>query len=109
MPVIKCFNSQCEYYDPDEVDNCGRPCNPITKCLYAILGKIEKKSVGFYADGLQSNECACGHTKKRGQSFCYNCYKALPQDMQGGLYKRIGQGYEEEYEEAVKWLEVNVW
>ena len=50
----------------------------------------------FYARELASNECQCGARKKRGWAFS--------QDMQQALYARIGNGYEEAYEEAVKEL-----
>jgi len=62
----------------------------------------------FYVDVLDSNGCACGDTKKPGKAFCRRCYKELPYRMQEALYNRIGQGFEEAYEAAVKWLQENV-
>ena len=59
----------------------------------------------FYIDELRSEEClACGRPKKRGQSLCYHCYSSLPHHMQQALWQRIGDGYEEAFEEAVSWL-----
>ncbi len=58
----------------------------------------------FYWQELQSNECLCGYYKKPGRSFCYSCYKRLPRHMQVALYQRIGCGYEEALDEAVKCL-----
>ncbi|MBW1666739.1 MAG: hypothetical protein JRJ66_01570 [Deltaproteobacteria bacterium] len=68
-----------------------------------------QKEWQWYADELMSEECLCGRSKKRHYSFCYRCFKALPEDMQKALYQRIGEGYEEAFEEAVKWLDRNIW
>ncbi|MDY7035541.1 MAG: hypothetical protein SV375_05180 [Thermodesulfobacteriota bacterium] len=63
----------------------------------------------WYVDELMSEQCLCERPKKRHHSFCYRCYRSLPGDLQRALYNRIGDGYEEAFEEAVKWLEENVW
>jgi len=60
----------------------------------------------FYYDELMSDECACGNPKQPSRSFCYRCYMALPGDMRRDLWKRLGEGYEEAYEAAVKYLEL---
>jgi len=75
----------------------------------------------FYADELMSEECWCGREKRRHYSFCWRCYRKLPADLQKALYRKIpaclpsavrqawlsgrGEGYEDAYEEAVKYLE----
>lgn len=59
----------------------------------------------FYYNELIKEECFCGHSKKSGHSFCYRCYKSLPPQMQRDMYQRMGDGYEEAYDEAIKWLE----
>ena len=58
----------------------------------------------FYLDELMSDECQCGSYKKPRYSFCYRCYKSLPWGMQQDLYAGIGDGYEEAYDKAVKFL-----
>jgi len=58
----------------------------------------------FYIEAFKSEECFCGRNKKSRMAFCYGCYKSLPHDMQKALYQRMGNGFEEAYEEAVKWL-----
>ena len=58
----------------------------------------------FYIKELRSEECFCGRWKQSGYSFCYGCYRELPRDMQAALYRRMGEGYELAYEEAVRWL-----
>lgn len=63
-----------------------------------------KKSTDFYLYELRSDMCCCEGQKKPGRSFCYDCYKKLPPDMQRALYQRIRDGYEEAYDAAVKWL-----
>lgn len=67
------------------------------------------KDAQFLLKELRSDECACGKYKKIGNSFCYNCFKSLPNDMQKALYARFGNGYEEAYEEAYGWLKVWEW
>ena len=59
----------------------------------------------FYIDQLMSEECHCGKPKKPRQSFCRPCYFSLPKYLQHALYQHILEGYEEAYEEAVKWLD----
>jgi len=61
----------------------------------------------FYWQELQSDECLCGRYKKPGRSFCYRCYHELPEDMRRALYQRIGNGYEEALDDAVKYLGLN--
>ena len=63
------------------------------------------KDFNFYLTELQSNECQCGRGKKSGKSFCYICYNKLPKEMRNPLYQRIGDGYEEAYEDAVEYLD----
>jgi hypothetical protein len=55
-------------------------------------------------DELQGKKCRCGHRKVAGQTFCRDCFYALPQQMRDDLYKRMGQGYEEAYQAAVDYL-----
>ena len=70
---------------------------------------MDLKDAQFLLKELKSNECACGSYKKEGNSFCYNCYSSLPNEMQKALYRRFGNGYEEAYEEAYGWLETWEW
>ena len=97
MGVVKCFNLECRYHDINMVDNCSKPLTEILKCEGAIIRKETKQS-------FLSNECLCGKTKKKGNSFCYSCFMALPQDLKNDLYSRMGDGYEEAYDAAVEWL-----
>ncbi|GAH74320.1 unnamed protein product, partial [marine sediment metagenome] len=76
------------------------------KIMKNKLIEINRKDWKFYYDELMSDECACGMQKEPRKSFCYGCYMALPRDMRRDLWKPIGEGYEEAYEAAVKWLEV---
>ena len=106
MPVIKCFNTKCHNHDFSETDHCSAPLVEISKCEDATIRK-EGKSTSFYLEQFKSNECHCGQAKRPRYSFCYTCFKMLPQDLQVDLYSRFGQGYEEAYEAAVKYLEEN--
>jgi hypothetical protein len=58
----------------------------------------------FYIDELMSEECQCGRPKKPRHSFCWQCYSSLPKTMQQALYQHIMEGYEEAYDEAIRWL-----
>lgn len=45
-------------------------------------------------DSFMSEQCPmCKTHKKKAQSFCFDCYKALPRNVQLGLYKRFKAGY----------------
>jgi len=63
----------------------------------------------FYIQSLASNECLCGRPKKPRNTFCYQCYQALPAEMQKALYLRLGDGYEEAVDEACQHLQQEVW
>lgn len=55
--------------------------------------------------GLGSLECeACGGRKRPKQSHCRDCFFALPAELRRALYRRFGAGYEEAYEESLKFL-----
>lgn len=47
----------------------------------------------------------CDHVIFSKKSFCYKCFKNLPRDLQNDLYLRMGDGYEQAYDAAVKVLE----
>ena len=75
----------------------------------SALPVFENRSAGdkdilFYVAELKSEECACGRPKNSGYSFCYRDYKSLPLAMQKALFRQVGNGYEEAYEAAYKWL-----
>lgn len=54
---------------------------------------------------LRERVCAgCGGKKLPGRSFCGACYHQLPHDLQRHLYYRLGDGYEEAYDEAREFL-----
>jgi len=53
---------------------------------------------------LAGAECACGSPKIPRQSFCRACYYLLPPRLRRPLYKRIGEGYEQAYDEAAAFL-----
>lgn len=54
---------------------------------------------------LRGTTCRCRANKKRGQTFCKACYYALPTKLRRALYRRVGEGYEEAYAEAVNFLD----
>ena len=67
---------------------------------------MKNSDIQFYIKELQSEECVCWEPKKRGNSFCYKCFKSLPRDMQQALYQSIWDGYGDAYDKAVEWLEL---
>ena len=54
---------------------------------------------------LQGTACRCGSTKRPKQTFCHTCYYSLSADTRRALYRRVGEGYEEAYDEAIRELE----
>lgn len=50
---------------------------------------------------LRGDVCCCGESKMEGESFCHACYYSLPRAKRAALYRRIGQGYEQAYTDAV--------
>ena len=58
----------------------------------------------WYFRELRSTKCQCGNAKGRGKSFCLVCFKSLPTRMQTALYKRLHNGYEEAYDDALSYL-----
>jgi hypothetical protein len=58
----------------------------------------------FYTKELSGKECQCGRVKRSMMSLCYGCYKKLPGHMQRDLYRKLGNGYEEAYDDAVEFL-----
>jgi hypothetical protein len=53
---------------------------------------------------LAGSLCRCGREKKKGNTFCRLCYFSLPRILQLKLYRKVGNGYEEAYQEAVECL-----
>lgn len=53
---------------------------------------------------LKQTSCRCGAGKAPLRTFCRECYYSLPEPIRKALYKRIGQGYEGAYSEALKYL-----
>jgi hypothetical protein len=67
--------------------------------------KAEIQYVRLIVQSLRACECpACAGAKKPGMSFCRSCYADLPVNMARALYKRVGQGYEEAFDHAVRKL-----
>lgn len=58
----------------------------------------------FYLRELKSDGCMCGKPKKKNFSFCWTCFQRLPEEMRKSLYRRMGRGYEEAYDAAVRYL-----
>ena len=57
-----------------------------------------------YFNEIRGVECQCGNFKRSKQTFCRSCYSKLPINMQNDLFKTIGDGYEEAYDQAVTFL-----
>lgn len=110
MPVQTCDNEECRYHDPDDPAGCDKPLTSPFTCPNAkLIDRDGAKPKNFYLKELESNGCACGGPKGRGKSFCYRCYKSLPDDMQRALYRPFTGGYIQAYDAAVKYLDENVW
>lgn len=53
---------------------------------------------------LKGQVCRCGADKNAGNTFCLKCYYSLPKPLRAALYQRVGEGYEQAYEEAVAYM-----
>jgi hypothetical protein len=53
---------------------------------------------------LRGEVCQCGKKKRAGRTFCYFHYSVLPRSLQLALYKRLGEGYEAAYREALAFI-----
>lgn len=49
----------------------------------------------FWHRNFCSEECLCGREKRKRYAFCYRCFKALPDPLQGALYQKFYDGFEE--------------
>ena len=54
---------------------------------------------------LAATVCRCGNRKASGNTFCGRCYFKLPKTTRAALYRRVGQGYEQAYNDAAGYLE----
>lgn len=54
---------------------------------------------------LAGTRCRCGRNKRPKQSFCSLCYFALPKWLQSDLYRTIGNGYEQAYQQAAAFVD----
>lgn len=105
MGIIVCGNMDCHYYCFEEPDSCAHPYKKISECDDAQPRDIiSKKSTNYYLDALMSTECQCGKPKKSKKSVCLTCWRRLPRDLQVDLYSRFGDGYEQAYDAAVRFL-----
>ncbi len=54
---------------------------------------------------LQSTTCGgCSGPKPSRKSVCGKCYSKLPKNLQSRLYRKIGDGYEEAFDNALTYL-----
>jgi len=53
---------------------------------------------------LMSEKCQCGKKKMSNMTFCSRCYHRLPKWLKNGLYKQMGEGYEQARERAGEFL-----
>ena len=54
---------------------------------------------------LMGTTCRCGQPKDSKKTFCSKCYFTLHPVMRMSLYQRMGDGYEEAYAKATKFLD----
>jgi hypothetical protein len=55
---------------------------------------------------LSMNVCRCSHFKVRKEPLCFICYFSLNPDIRERLTKKPGDGFEEAYTEACKFLDM---
>ena len=62
------------------------------------------KTKKIYLNILYGDVCRCGQEKIVEKAFCYPCFKNLPLNLQEPLYRFIGRGFEQAYDEALEYL-----
>lgn len=62
---------------------------------------VKTNDQAFYVRELKGEGCQCGASKKSGYSFCWSCFKSLPEEMRKSLYRKLGKGYEQAYDAAI--------
>lgn len=82
------------------------PCSSFMSVELYGTSEAPKREWPYYLKELRSTECQCGQEKTEGRSFCYGCWKKLPEELRKPLYKRIGDGYEQAYERACQCLDM---
>ncbi len=107
MSKGKCYNKECTYHQED--NSCMKNQHP-QQCENAIVkadGRTRSRT--YYIKVLKSPSCACGKYKDEKRAFCYRCWELLPGYLKLCLKRRIGDGFEEGYEDCRQFLEKNVW
>lgn len=103
--IIKCFNNECTAYTTKEVNNCGKPITRITECPQAVVCYDQDiKPARYYARILIDPSCQCGRKKNDNMGLCFICFDSLSPEVKRGLYKKVGHGFEQAYESALKEL-----
>jgi hypothetical protein len=72
--------------------------------IYAFLVEESRHLKKVAIKALASLVCLCGKPKKRGNSFCNNCYQSLPGNLRFQLYKPFEKGYPVFYDRACRTL-----
>ncbi len=72
--------------------------------LYKPEPTPEQKKRMFYIGELKSEQCQCERPKQRGRAVCYKCWLRLPDNLRHALYRPVGGGFEQAYEEAYRYL-----
>ena len=68
------------------------------------MNERSEKTPNELLDELMGQTCVCGRKKLRTQTFCGGCYYTLSRSQRQALYRRVGEGYEEAYADAVDTL-----
>lgn len=72
------------------------------------MGKLSQQAKDrlWYLEQIKGDECLCGRTKKPRQAVCFTCWRRLPRDLQRRLYSRLGEGFEEAFDEAAQYIDL---
>jgi hypothetical protein len=75
------------------------------ECCSGTTGDGQRRGSGFYVEALKREACVCGRQKRSGLVFCNRCFNGLPRDLRKRLWQRLGEGFEDAYEEALAMVE----
>lgn len=66
--------------------------------------KEKLKTTIAAVEALNRRKCQCGAVKQPKLTFCERCFARLPREVKDALYQRVGKGYEEAWNHALKHL-----
>lgn len=102
---FECLNRRCEYWETEREGHCSPGAMYSEACsIRFIREKTGECPIPYYIYMKNSEVCSCGRKKLSGKPFCFKCTVKLPRDIRAHLGCRIGDGFEEAFDSALRAL-----